>query len=75
MLIVMWMLQLDQDYHPGRRKRGKDYKDGMVGYDEFTILFLCLYVFGMWESKLVLGLTVFLNGFCSTSYRSIILAK
>lgn len=23
--------QDDQDYHPGRRKRGKDYKEGMVG--------------------------------------------
>lgn len=23
-------MQYDQDYHPGRRKRGKDYKEGMV---------------------------------------------
>ena len=40
------MLQVDQDYYPGRRKRGKDYKDGMVGYDEFTILFfyVCMYL-------------------------------
>jgi hypothetical protein len=29
----MW--QIDQDYYPGRRKRGKDYKEGMVGFDEF----------------------------------------
>lgn len=27
---LFFLLQYDQDYHPGRRKRGKDYKEGMV---------------------------------------------
>lgn len=34
-------LQYDQDYHPGRRKRGKDYKEGMVKIGgEFSLFFL-----------------------------------
>lgn len=28
--ILMTCMQYDQDYYPGRRKRGKDYKEGMV---------------------------------------------
>lgn len=25
-------IQYDQDFYPGRRKRGKDYEDGMVNF-------------------------------------------
>lgn len=28
--IVFLYIQYDQDFYPGRRKRGKDYEDGMV---------------------------------------------
>ena len=34
-------LQYDQDYYPGRRKRGKDYKEDMVGWFYFIFSF-CL---------------------------------
>jgi len=28
--MMFLFIQLDQDFYPGRRKRGKDYEDGMV---------------------------------------------
>jgi hypothetical protein len=28
--VFLMPIQYDQDFHPGRRKRGKDYKEGMV---------------------------------------------
>lgn len=34
-------VQYDQDYYPGRRKRGKDYKEGMV-----RLMFFVLHQFG-----------------------------
>lgn len=30
-VLLMLVIQEDQNYYPGRRKRGKDYKEGMVG--------------------------------------------
>jgi hypothetical protein len=30
MCVFIMPIQYDQDFHPGRRKRGKDYKEGMV---------------------------------------------
>lgn len=33
-------IQDDQDYYPGRRKRGKDYKEGMVKISSKFLLYL-----------------------------------
>lgn len=41
MCMFLMPLQYDQDYHPGRRKRGKDYKEGMVKIGgEFSLFIL-----------------------------------
>lgn len=37
----LFLIQHDQDYHPGRRKRGKDYKEGMVEIIILIVVFEC----------------------------------
>ncbi|RRT81790.1 hypothetical protein B296_00001849 [Ensete ventricosum] len=70
--------QFDQDYYPGRRKRGKDYKDDMV-YLQFLFLNSHLYTQDRWvpikgndwywiRHHIKVGMHVFVEVLVSTSY-------
>lgn len=68
-LICLFLLpiQYDQDYHPGRRKRGKDYKEGMVKIScKFFVYFHV-------DSGEIMTLITIV--FCSMSFRFIIQDK
>lgn len=67
-VLVFCATQYDQDYHPGRRRRGKDYEEGMVGY---VANFLYIYTY---ISEFIYANMITMNSiiFCSTSFHFII---
>lgn len=48
-----FLMQYDQDYHPGRRKRGKDYKEDMVNWIASFYKFIIITYLITWEKIIV----------------------